>query len=613
MAIWVREGSLGTGSGSSFGNAKSVYDIETWAPTVAPGTEILFHHLDDFHMPGHGNSPFFRVTLNGTKIAPIILRGALPDGSPAPWRARGDRMRVWDRNLRSVQQGKGLFDLDADYVTIQGLQAHHMSWVFRAVGGVGDREGIVMERCHFEQITRILETKNGSDAGGLKYSYFRHITARGHSKALFKIQQTSHYVWLIDIDGDSQFQDGDNFSAGVQFDEDAHHCYVWGSTFRNVRDTLDDYWNGDGVSAESTNDSIEVDGCRFENITDGGVDSKAPNTKIKNSTFIGCKKSVRSWSPSLEIDNIKSFEPVRLGGTGEACHIWHQDGAGPVVAKNSLFVNKTTSVPVLIADADNGNTGSTGRLENCRVIQRADSPYLSTTNGGVTPTADARTTRKLIDPVSAYGSITLGAFTTADNGTASTNPVTIAKPACSVGDLLICQFFMRGAGNISGLSGWTPFSSNFISASGNNKQWIHYKVVDGTEPSSWTISPQFSASVAAAAILVCQGVDPTSPIAASSQANGGAGVSTHATAAFTSPISKTQILHLFGFHSLVTTTPDAATSEVYDYQNTPGAAAIEAATEEFTTFLGTIPSRTATTSANSIWVVDSLALRPLPA
>jgi hypothetical protein len=137
---------------------------------------------------------------------------------------------------------------------------------------------------------------------------------QGHSKSLFKIQQTSHYVWLIDIDGDSQLQDGDNFSAGIQFDEDAHHCYVWGSTFRNIRDTLDDYWNGDGVSAESTNDSIEVDGCYFENITDGGVDSKAPNTVIRNSTFRGCKKSVSSWSPSLEIDNIKSFEPVRLGG-----------------------------------------------------------------------------------------------------------------------------------------------------------------------------------------------------------------------------------------------------------------------------------------------------------
>jgi hypothetical protein len=109
---------------------------------------------------------------------------------------------------------------------------------------------------------------------------------------------------------------------------------------------------------------------------------------------------------------------------------------------------------------------------------------------------------------------------------------------------------------------------------------------------------------------VCQGVDLTSHRGLE-QANGGAGASTHATAAFQSPISKTQVLHLFGFHSLVTTTPDAATAEVYDYPNTAGAAAIEAATEEFTTFLGTIPSRTATMSSNSIWVADSLALRPL--
>ena len=92
----------------------------------------------------------------------------------------------------------------------------------------------------------------------------------------------------------------------------------------------------------------------------------------------------------------------------------------------------------------------------------------------------------------------------------------------------------------------------------------------------------------------------TNPLCWYSQASGGSGASTHATAALTAPISKTQVLHLFGFHSLVATTPDAATTEVCDYQNTPGAAAIEAATETFTTFLGTILSRTATTSGNSI-------------
>jgi hypothetical protein len=77
-------------------------------------------------------------------------------------------------------------------------------------------------------------------------------------------------------------------------------------------------------------------------------------------------------------------------------------------------------------------------------------------------------------------------------------------------------------------------------------------------------------------------------------------------------ISKLQVLRFFGFHSLVTMPPDAAIAEVYDDKNAPGAAAIEAATELSITFLGTIPSRLATTSSNSIWVIDSLALRPLP-
>jgi hypothetical protein len=73
-----------------------------------------------------------------------------------------------------------------------------------------------------------------------------------------------------------------------------------------------------------------------------------------------------------------------------------------------------------------------------------------------------------------------------------------------------------------------------------------------------------------------------------------------------------QVLRLFGFHSLVTMTPDAATTEVCDYQNMPGAAAIEAATETFTTYLGAIPSRTGN-DVRADLVVDSLALRPLAA
>jgi hypothetical protein len=196
-------------------------------------------------------------------------------------------------------------------------------------GGVGDRQGIILERSHFEQISRIFETKNGTDAGGLKYSTFRHITARGHSKQLFKIQQTSHYVWLIDIDGDSQSQDGDNFSGGIAFDEDAHHCYVWGSTFRNVKDTTSSYYNGDGVSAENGNDFIEVDGCRFENFTDAGVDSKATNTLVKNSTMLGCKRSIKSFSPSYVVDNIRgASSPYRpaIAATMATCGTrmpWH--------------------------------------------------------------------------------------------------------------------------------------------------------------------------------------------------------------------------------------------------------------------------------------------------
>jgi hypothetical protein len=82
----------------------------------------------------------------------------------------------------------------------------------------------------------------------------------------------------------------------------------------------------------------------------------------------------------------------------------------PLVVRNSLFVNRDTRAAVAIASGDHGQTGSTVRLENCRIVQRADAAFMSAVAGGVTPTADARTTRKLIDPEPAYGSITLGIY-----------------------------------------------------------------------------------------------------------------------------------------------------------------------------------------------------------
>lgn len=442
---------------------------------------------------------------------------------------------------------------------------------------------------------------------------------QGHSKSLFKIQQTSHYVWLIDIDGDSQLQDGDNFSAGIQFDEDAHHCYVWGSTFRNIRDTLDDYWNGDGVSAESTNDSIEVDGCYFENITDGGADSKAPNTVIRNSTFRGCKKSVRSWSPSLEIDNIKSFEPVRLGGTGDACHIWHSDSGGPVVAKNSLFVSVEQKVPVMITDG----AGSAGHLQNCRVIQRADSPYLSAVSSGTTPTADSQTTRKLVDPVPDYGSVTVGTPTMANNGTATTTAFTLDKANDVAGtddlaadDVLLCVVLVLGSGNMSGLTGFANELEVFLGNGNDSKLYLWTKKVVGDEPSSYTLSHATSGRRMAAVMIPLRGADVSSIIAAIASATTGGSsattTTTHNSPALTQTTKESKVFHILGLRAQTSATVAAPPTELVDYAST-GGLTIEIATEDWTGGLDTIPARTRTSAIATRSISISAAIRPLPA
>lgn len=625
---YVREGSLGTASGSSYANARSIYDIETWCTSVAPGDSLLFHPLDDFLMPGHGNSPLFRIQLAGTKTAPITLRGALPDGGFAKWHVRGERMRTWNRSHRGSMQGKGLFDIDGDYINILDLEAHHMSWVFRSVGSGTARSGWNMNRCKFEQVTRVLETKTGSDGAGLKYSTFRDIDVRGHSKSVFKIQGDSHYVWIIGLDADSQFQDGDNFAAGVQFDGDAHHGYVQRSTFRNIRDTLDDYWNGDGVSAEGSNDYIEVDGCTFLNITDGGVDTKAPHTTIKNSKFYKCKKSVRNWGPTTTIDNIRSFEPTQPGGNGEACHIWHHNNTGPVVAKNSLFVNKETTAEVLISDGEDLTTPTNGRLENWRVVQRADAPYFGT---GPMPTADARTTRKVLDPVPDYGPLIVGPTPSlANNGTATTTPFTLTKPTdvasvgandLAVNDVLLCAVLTNGTGGPTGLTGFISQGSSFVGGGSELQLFFYTKVVTGNEAASYTISHATAGRRMEAVMIPVRGVDVSNLFSAMVFSNTGGSSSsvftTHNTPALPLTTSESLIFHFLGLRANTTAQPPASTNgstvtEIVEYGST-GGLTIEIATETWADGLKTLAAKPRTSAVATRSTSVSVALRPLPA
>jgi hypothetical protein len=441
---------------------------------------------------------------------------------------------------------------------------------------------------------------------------------------VFKIQQDSRYVWIIGVDADAQFQDGDNFSSGVQFDEDAHHGYVWNSSFRNIRDTLDDYWNGDGVSAETSNAYVEVDGCTFENITEGGVDSKAPNTTVKRSLFVRCKKSVRSWSPSMVIDDIRSYEPKLWGGTGDRCHIWHQDAAGPVIAKNSLFVNVEEKSEVIVTDGDNGHTGSTGQLQNCRIIQRADATYMRATAGGVLATADARTTRKLVDPVPDYGNITVGTPTSANNGDGTTTPFTLNKPTTVAtpgdlvaGDTLLFVVFVLGTGNISGMTGFTEQLNVFLGSGNDNKLYLLTRVVDGTEPASYTLSHATSGRKMSAVMIPLRGVDNSSILGViNSTTTGGSSATTtttHVGPTLSMTTSKAKVLHCIGLRANTSVTPDGATTELIDYPTAGGAMTIEIATEDWTGGIATIAARTRTSANATRSISISAAIRPLPA
>jgi hypothetical protein len=326
----------------------------------------------------------------------------------------------------------------------------------------------------------------------------------------------------------------------------------------------------------------------------------------------------------MVIDDIRSYEPKLWGGTGDRCHIWHQDSAGPVVAKNSLFVNIEEKSQVIVTDGDNGHTGSTGQLQNCRIIQRADATYMTTTNGGTTASADARTTRKLIDPVPDYGTITVGTPTSANNGDGTTTPFTLNKPTTVVGagdltagDTLLCIAFVLGTGNMSGLTGFTLALDVFLGAGNDNKLHFWTKAVDGTEPASYTITHATSGRKMSAVMIPLRGVDNSSIVAAINSATTG-GTNTTTTTTHVGPTlsmatSKAKVLHCMGLRANTSVTPDAATTELIDNASAGGAMTIEIATEDWTGGIATLAARTRTSAVATRSLSISAAIRPLPA
>jgi hypothetical protein len=142
------------------------------------------------------------------------------------------------------------------------------------------------------------------------------VNVRGFSKGAIRIRYNSHDIRIVDVFGDSQRQDGDDFAIGVHLLDTVHDVLIERATMNNARDTIHDYWNGDGFAAESGVHDLRMLDTSASGNTDAGYDIKAKNVSMINAEATDNKRNFRLWGINVVLEDCHGTDPRLRGGTG---------------------------------------------------------------------------------------------------------------------------------------------------------------------------------------------------------------------------------------------------------------------------------------------------------
>ncbi len=189
------------------------------------------------------------------------------------------------------------------------------------------------------------------------------------------------------------------------------------------------------------------------------------------------------------------------------------------------------------------------------------------------------------------------------------------------GDVLVFVADTDGTNGIAALTGFTNLFGGPVAGSGGTFRGSYqYRVCDGAEPSSYTISMISGSERVACALLRFSGVDNTNPINASGTNSGGSNTSVIFPSGITTSAADCVVVAAISNESgnsgnpIVPSWP-ADWTERYDNENGPpgngsASASCAAATFEQST-AGAVTSETVTiTGGNSFWISAYIALTP---
>jgi hypothetical protein len=314
---YIAPNPAGRGDGSSWANAASLKDLPEMVAELAQGGQILLRaDVGPYHVP----EPI--ILGDRRSDAPLEIRGVDPSGGDAIPLLIGGRAAPYSPETADTGQPMFVLETGADQLAFDNLS-------FQNVGnGCFVLRGAVLELTISDVIAtnvrRFIENVD-DDAASAAGLVVRRTTVWGFSKGAIRLQNDTHDVLVEDVVADSKGQDGDLFAMGFHLTETVHDVVFRRVAASHARDTVTEYHNGDGFTAESETYGIRFIDTKAIGNMDAGYDIKASHVLFVRAFAAGNKRNFRLWGSDVMISSSRGTRPIRRGGTGTQAQVW----AGP--------------------------------------------------------------------------------------------------------------------------------------------------------------------------------------------------------------------------------------------------------------------------------------------
>jgi hypothetical protein len=366
----------GSQDGSNWHNAAAPTALRTLlAESVQPGDRILLGS-GIYHLPrNRGSNTVVPVPRGGTAGAPVTVLG-VDTGAGRPtiegrWRETNARYHAHCGAWVAWAHG-------VSHVTIEGIRIVGFMHGVRASGGNSRviLRSIDIERC-----------REGFTLQAMADSTIVDCTITRYTKRGVRFESGCQRLTLTrvrtDATGGNEAWPAENFPFGFSIEGDPTNRnirYVECAARNNLhRRKTDEYWNGDGFTAEKGVSGVTYERCLAVDNMDGGWDDKSTAPTLVDCIAIGNKRAIRIWNaegdakhPARLVNCVGAYS-VKRGGTGSTAGLWT---CGHVVAERCTFHNNPAAAVSLY---NNGRAGH-AVLRDCilsRDSEDADAPLIA--------------------------------------------------------------------------------------------------------------------------------------------------------------------------------------------------------------------------------------------